>query len=169
MGLSAVALNGAPGMRPLSPQDVNAGLAAPCTAAALLGQSGTAAILILVFLAVTSATSAELIAVSSILTCGVYKERPQWTPLVILMTPTFCAIEIYTPLPLLICTLFLCIAVIAIIQQGEHIYLSHFQRFPTPQFPNSPTCSDINLRLRTLCTYHLHFFACIFLSESLKY
>ena len=77
MGLSAVALNGAPGMRPLSPADVNAGLAAPYAAAALLGQSGAAAILVLIFLAVTSATSAELIAVSSILTYDVYKVRPQ--------------------------------------------------------------------------------------------
>ena len=97
MGLSAVALYGTPGMRTLELQDVNAGLPAPSAAAALLGQSGAAAILVLLFLAVTSATSAELIAVSSILTYDVYKVRPQWTPWVISMTPTFCAIEIYQP------------------------------------------------------------------------
>jgi Na+/proline symporter len=97
MGLSAVALYGAPGMRTLEPQDVNAGLPAPYAAAALLGQGGAAAILVLVFLAITSATSAELIAVSTILTYDVYKVRPQWTPWVILMRLTFCAIEIYQP------------------------------------------------------------------------
>jgi Na+/proline symporter len=73
MGLSAVALGGNPAMRVLSAADVSAGLAAPSAAAALLGKSGAAAILILLFLAVTSATSAELIAVSSILTYDVYK------------------------------------------------------------------------------------------------
>ena len=95
MGLSAIALNGAPGMRALSPQDVNAGLAAPYAAAALLGQFGAAAILVLIILTVTIATSAELMAVSNILTYDVYKVRPQWTPRVILMTPTFCTKDIY--------------------------------------------------------------------------
>lgn len=78
MGLSAVALYGDPAMRVLTPEDVSAGLPAPSAAAALLGQSGAAAILVLLFLAVTSATSAELIAVSSILTYDVYKVRPRW-------------------------------------------------------------------------------------------
>jgi urea-proton symporter len=73
MGLSAVALRGNPAMIVLSPADVSAGLPAPAAAAALLGRSGAAAMLILLFLAVTSATSAELIAVSSILTYDVYK------------------------------------------------------------------------------------------------
>jgi Na+/proline symporter len=73
MGLSAVALRGNPAMLVLSPADVSAGLPAPAAAAALLGRSGAAAMLILLFLAVTSATSAELIAVSSILTYDVYK------------------------------------------------------------------------------------------------
>lgn len=81
MGLSAVALRGDPAMRVLSPADVSAGLPAPAAAAALLGKSGAAAVLILLFLAVTSATSAELIAVSSILTYDVYKKyiNPQAT------------------------------------------------------------------------------------------
>ncbi|KDN44490.1 hypothetical protein RSAG8_05537, partial [Rhizoctonia solani AG-8 WAC10335] len=73
LGLSAVALHNDPAMRPLSPADVSAGLPAPSAAAALLGTSGAAAVLILLFLAVTSATSAELIAVSSLLTYDVYK------------------------------------------------------------------------------------------------
>ncbi len=73
LGLAAVALQGDPSMRVLSPADVSAGLPAPSAAAALLGQGGAAAMLVLLFLAVTSATSAELIAVSSILTYDVYK------------------------------------------------------------------------------------------------
>jgi len=97
MGLSAVALRGDPAMRILNPADVSAGLPAPSAAAALLGQSGAAAVLVLLFLAVTSATSAELIAVSSILTYDVYKVSARWKPGVILMTLTICTIEIYQP------------------------------------------------------------------------
>ncbi|KAI0685361.1 urea transporter [Cytidiella melzeri] len=76
LGLSAVALraSGDPAMRILSPDDVSAGLPAPAAASALLGQGGAAALLVVLFLAVTSATSAELIAVSSILTFDVYKK-----------------------------------------------------------------------------------------------
>lgn len=75
MGLAAVALTAAkdPDMRILSAADVSAGLPAPSAAAALLGKGGATAMLILLFLAVTSAASAELIAVSSILTYDVYK------------------------------------------------------------------------------------------------
>jgi len=57
----------------LSPADVSAGLPAPSAATALLGKSGAAALLIVLFLAVTSATAAELIAVSAVLTYDVYK------------------------------------------------------------------------------------------------
>lgn len=74
LGLAAVALRDDPSMRVLSAADVSAGLAAPSAAAALLGKSGAAAVLIVLFLAVTSATSAELIAVSSILTYDIYKK-----------------------------------------------------------------------------------------------
>ncbi|RXW17021.1 hypothetical protein EST38_g8834 [Candolleomyces aberdarensis] len=74
LGLAAVALRGDPEMRILTPADVSAGLPASAAAAALLGKSGATALLILLFLAVTSACSAELIAVSSILTFDVYKE-----------------------------------------------------------------------------------------------
>ena len=73
LGLAAVALRDDPAMRVLLPKDVSAGLPAPSAAAALLGKSGAAAVLIVLFLAVTSATSAELIAVSSILTYDVYR------------------------------------------------------------------------------------------------
>ncbi|EJD35922.1 Na+/solute symporter [Auricularia subglabra TFB-10046 SS5] len=75
MGLAAVALTAAgdSAMAVLSPADVSAGLPAPTAAAALLGKPGATAMLVLLFLAVTSATSAELIAVSSILTYDVYK------------------------------------------------------------------------------------------------
>ncbi|KAJ9216709.1 hypothetical protein DTO166G4_1555 [Paecilomyces variotii] len=64
---------------PLSAEQVNAGLSAPATAVALLGKGGAVLILILLFMAVTSSTSAELIAVSSLLTFDIYKTyyRPQ--------------------------------------------------------------------------------------------
>lgn len=75
LGLAAVALRGDPAMRTLSPADVSAGLPAAAAASAILGQSGAIALLVLLFLAVTSATSAELIAVSSVLTYDVYKVR----------------------------------------------------------------------------------------------
>ena len=73
LGLAAVALKGDVDMKVLTPADVSAGLPASAAAAALLGKSGATAILILLFLAVTSACSAELIAVSSLLTYDVYK------------------------------------------------------------------------------------------------
>jgi urea-proton symporter len=73
LGLAAVALRGTPGMQTLTPADVVAGLPAAAAASALLGKSGAVALLVLLFLAVTSATSAELIAVSTILTYDVYK------------------------------------------------------------------------------------------------
>lgn len=60
-------------MPALSAADVSAGLPAAAAASALLGKAGAAALLVLLFLAVTSAASAELIAVSSVLTYDVYK------------------------------------------------------------------------------------------------
>lgn len=70
LGLAAVALESNP-IFPTYPNrmakaDVTAGLVAPTAAVALLGSSGAATILILVFMAVTSAASAELVAVSSV-------------------------------------------------------------------------------------------------------
>ncbi|KAF9979622.1 hypothetical protein BGZ65_006263 [Modicella reniformis] len=55
------------------PSDVSAGLVAPNAAVALLGDGGAVAVLLLIFMAVTSAASAELIAVSSVCTFDVYR------------------------------------------------------------------------------------------------
>ena len=91
LGLAAVALEAVPALasptqvpsasdfvpllRPLTESQISAGLPASFAAATLLGRSGAVALLIVLFLAVTSATSAELIAVSSILTYDVYVVR----------------------------------------------------------------------------------------------
>lgn len=53
--------------------DVTAGLVLPDAAVALLGKGGAVASLLLVFMAVTSASSAEYIAVSSIFTYDIYQ------------------------------------------------------------------------------------------------
>ncbi|CAK3767641.1 urea active transporter 1 [Lecanosticta acicola] len=76
MGLSALALENNP-VFPTYPNrmaaaDVTAGLVLPDAAVALLGSGGAAATLLLIFMAVTSAMSAELIAVSSIWTYDIY-------------------------------------------------------------------------------------------------
>jgi len=77
MGLGCAALTSNPSFptfpNPLSLAQTNAGLSAPATAIALLGKGGAVLMLILLFMAVTSSTSAELIAVSSLLTFDVYK------------------------------------------------------------------------------------------------
>ncbi|KAI9272012.1 Sodium:solute symporter family-domain-containing protein [Sporodiniella umbellata] len=57
----------------LTPYAVSQGLVLPDTATALLGPMGGFACLVLVFMAVTSACSAELIAVSSVLTYDIYR------------------------------------------------------------------------------------------------
>ncbi|KAL5398090.1 hypothetical protein PMIN03_001415 [Paraphaeosphaeria minitans] len=77
MGLAAVALESNP-VFPTYPNrlpaaDVSAGLVLPNAAVALLGSGGAVATLLLVFMAVTSAMSAELIAVSSIWTYDFYQ------------------------------------------------------------------------------------------------
>jgi len=65
--------------QPLSASQNGAGLSAPAAAIALLGKGGAGLMLLLLFMAVTSSTSAELIAVSSLLTFDIYKTyiRPQ--------------------------------------------------------------------------------------------
>lgn len=77
MGLGCAALTSSPNFptypSPLSTAQNNAGLSSPATAITLLGQSGAILMLVLLFMAVTSSTSAELIAVSSLLTFDVYK------------------------------------------------------------------------------------------------
>lgn len=77
MGLACLALETSPSF-PTYPlrmpdADVSAGLVLPNAAIALLGTGGAAASLLLVFMAVTSASSAEFIAVSSIFTYDVYQ------------------------------------------------------------------------------------------------
>jgi SSS family transporter len=76
MGLAAVALESNPAFptypNRLSDADVSAGLTLPAAAVALLGKNGAVATMIMVFMAVTSALSAQLIAVSTIITYDVY-------------------------------------------------------------------------------------------------
>ena len=77
MGLAAAALESDPAFPTypdrLSSADVSAGLTLPAAAVALLGKSGAVATMIMIFMAVTSAMSAQLIAVSSIATYDLYK------------------------------------------------------------------------------------------------
>jgi hypothetical protein len=77
MGLAAIALESNPAFpsypNRLSAADVLAGLTLPAAAVALLGKNGAIATVIMVFMAVTSAMSAQLIAVSSIVTYDIYK------------------------------------------------------------------------------------------------
>lgn len=77
MGLGCAALTSSPSFPtyplPLSAAQNGAGLSSPATAIALLGKGGAALMLLLLFMAVTSSTSAELIAVSSLLTFDIYK------------------------------------------------------------------------------------------------
>ncbi|KAF4556098.1 Sodium:solute symporter-like protein 1 [Elsinoe fawcettii] len=77
MGLAALSLENNP-VWPTYPErmaaaDVSAGLVLPEAAVALLGSGGAAAVLLIVFMAVTSAMSAQLIAVSSIATYDIYQ------------------------------------------------------------------------------------------------
>lgn len=79
MGLSARALQTNPAFptypEPLSLAQQGAGLVAPAAAVTLLGRSGAIAMLIITYMAVTSACSAQLISVSSIFTYDVYRVR----------------------------------------------------------------------------------------------
>ncbi|KAJ5477520.1 urea active transporter 1 [Penicillium diatomitis] len=70
MGISALALEGSQRM---SSGDVTAGLVLPFAAVQLLGYSGAVATTLMIFMAVTSAFSAQLIAVSSIWTYDIYQ------------------------------------------------------------------------------------------------
>ncbi|KAF8249796.1 Na+/solute symporter [Wilcoxina mikolae CBS 423.85] len=77
MGLACLSLETHPSF-PTFPNrmpdaDVSAGLVLPNAAVALLGKGGAACSLLLIFMAVTSASSAELIAVSSIFTYDMYQ------------------------------------------------------------------------------------------------
>ncbi|OQD73099.1 hypothetical protein PENDEC_c017G05737 [Penicillium decumbens] len=70
LGISALVLEGP---QRLSAPDVSAGLVLPFGAVRLLGYSGAVATTIMIFMAVTSAFSAQLIAVSSIWTYDIYQ------------------------------------------------------------------------------------------------
>ena len=77
MGLAALALENNP-VFPTYPlrmaaEDVSAGLVLPYAAVALLGSGGAVCALLIIFMAVTSASSAQLIAVSSIFTYDIYQ------------------------------------------------------------------------------------------------
>lgn len=68
MGLTAVALG-----VDLTPEEVQLGLTVPAAASVLMGEVGAVLVLTMLFMAVTSAGSAELIAVSSLITYDVYR------------------------------------------------------------------------------------------------
>ncbi len=68
MGLTAVALG-----VDLTPEQVQLGLTVPAAASVLMGEVGAVMVLTMLFMAVTSAGSAELIAVSSLITYDVYR------------------------------------------------------------------------------------------------
>lgn len=76
MGLAALALQNSPSFptypNGMADADVSSGLVLPYAAVAILGSGGAVATLLIVFMAVTSAFSAQLIAVSSILTYDIY-------------------------------------------------------------------------------------------------
>ena len=82
LGLAARAMVGqVPSMVNLTEDQVRAGLSAPAAAVALMGPAGAAIILVLLFLAVTSSTSAELLAVASLAPFDIWKAyvRPKAT------------------------------------------------------------------------------------------
>lgn len=77
MGLAALSLEGTPAWptypEKLTSAEVSAGLVLPNAAVALLGKGGAVASLLIVFMAVTSAMSAELIAVSTVVSYDIYR------------------------------------------------------------------------------------------------
>ncbi|CAD1811594.1 transporter, solute:sodium symporter (SSS) family protein [Candida parapsilosis] len=76
MGLAGLALERTeqwPLKRPMTPEEVAAGLVLPNTASALLGKSGAVLSLIVTYMACTSAMSSELISVSTIVTYDIYR------------------------------------------------------------------------------------------------
>jgi len=77
MGLACLALETQPSFptypNRMTEAQVTAGLVLPNAAVALMGKGGAACTLLLIFMAVTSASSAELIAVSSIYTYDFYQ------------------------------------------------------------------------------------------------
>lgn len=91
LGLAAVALTDSPSF-PTYPEiptsaEISAGLASAYAASALLGKPGAVALIITLFMAVTSCASAELIATSSILTFDIFKTyvRPGASPSTVML------------------------------------------------------------------------------------
>ncbi|XP_044503573.1 urea-proton symporter DUR3-like [Mangifera indica] len=68
LGLGALALD-----LPLTASEAGHGLVPPATATAMMGKAGSILLLIMLFMAVTSAGSSELIAVSSLCTYDIYR------------------------------------------------------------------------------------------------
>lgn len=77
MGLAGLALEHTPLWPsypdPMTASEVSSGLTLPNAAVALLGRGGGSASMLMVFMAATSASSSEMVAVSSIITYDVYK------------------------------------------------------------------------------------------------
>lgn len=78
VGLSSIALESAPTFptypRKMTTFEVESGFVLPYTVQALLGNGGVGAILLVIYLAVTSTVSAQMISVSSILSFDIYKK-----------------------------------------------------------------------------------------------
>ncbi|TIA89627.1 hypothetical protein E3P81_02894 [Wallemia ichthyophaga] len=72
LGLAGAALKNSDAISSLSSAEVTAGLPASAAASALMGNSGANAVLIMLFLASTAASSAELVAVSTLVTYDVF-------------------------------------------------------------------------------------------------
>ncbi|KAI3395671.1 hypothetical protein diail_968 [Diaporthe ilicicola] len=76
VGLAAIALESEPSFptypRMMTSEEVNAGLVLPFVAQAVAGRSGAAAILVVTFMACTSIASAQMIAISSIISFDIY-------------------------------------------------------------------------------------------------
>lgn len=77
MGLVALSLQDTPAWptypNKMTPAEISAGLVLPNAAVAMLGKGGAVCSLLMVFMACTSAMSAELIAISSVFTYDVYR------------------------------------------------------------------------------------------------
>ena len=76
-GLGAAALEHTPAWPsypdPMTAADINGGLPMPYTAYAILGKGGVVAVLLMLFQAITSALSSEIVAVSSLITYDFYR------------------------------------------------------------------------------------------------
>ncbi|KAL4810613.1 Sodium:solute symporter family-domain-containing protein [Aspergillus unguis] len=74
MSSVALGLENAPNFPTMTSSEVSGGLVLPYAAMTIAGKGGAAAVLLMIFMAVTSTMSAQVIAVSSILSFDVYRE-----------------------------------------------------------------------------------------------